>query len=142
MPAAVSVLEKKDKSKSTVKKVKRQSELASADMAARKKARIAKVPNRDGIAISETKQLDSKFGVQTEKKKRKPSAAKISKDEKSALKDVEKTEVCNAFSVLSFSFVAPDQHFHLNLQSSFHLFLHCLIENRFILLPRTILLML
>nr|XP_015631926.1 protein ALWAYS EARLY 2 isoform X1 [Oryza sativa Japonica Group] len=93
MPAAVSVLEKKDKSKSTVKKVKRQSELASADMAARKKARIAKVPNRDGIAISETKQLDSKFGVQTEKKKRKPSAAKISKDEKSALKDVEKTEV-------------------------------------------------
>lgn len=77
MPAAVSVLEKKDKSKSTVKKVKRQSELASADMAARKKARIAKVPNHDGIAISETKQLDSKFGVQTEKKKRKPSAAKV-----------------------------------------------------------------
>ncbi|KAF0900420.1 hypothetical protein E2562_031596 [Oryza meyeriana var. granulata] len=93
MPAAVSVLEKKDNSRSTVKKVKRQSELASADMSTRKKARIAKVPHHDGSTISETKELDSKFGVKTEKKKRKPSAAKITKDEKSALKDVEKTEV-------------------------------------------------
>ncbi|XP_015696072.1 protein ALWAYS EARLY 2 isoform X2 [Oryza brachyantha] len=93
MPASVSVLEKKDNSRSTVKKVKRQSELASSDMATRKKARIVKVPHGDGSTISETKQLDSKFGVKTEKKKRKPSVAKISKDEKSALKYIEKTEV-------------------------------------------------
>uniref|UniRef100_A0A0D9X4F2 DIRP domain-containing protein n=1 Tax=Leersia perrieri TaxID=77586 RepID=A0A0D9X4F2_9ORYZ len=92
IPAAVSLLEKKDNSRSAVKKVKRQSELASADMASRKKARVTKVPH-DGSTVSETKQLDSIFGVTTEKKKRKPSAAKISKDEKSALKDVEKTEV-------------------------------------------------
>lgn len=77
MPATVSAFEKKDNSRSTMKKVKRQSELASGDMVTRKKARVAKVPHRDGSTISETKQLDSKFGVKTEKKKRKPSAAKV-----------------------------------------------------------------
>ncbi|KAL5213572.1 hypothetical protein ABZP36_002724 [Zizania latifolia] len=92
VPAAMSALEKKDNSRMT-KKVRRQSELASNDMVTRKKARITKVPHRDGSTISETKQLDSNLGVKTEKKKRKPSAAKISKDEKNALKDVEKTEV-------------------------------------------------
>ncbi|KAG8064258.1 hypothetical protein GUJ93_ZPchr0004g39168 [Zizania palustris] len=63
VPAALSVLEKKDNSRMTKS------------------------------TISEMKQLDSNLGVKTEKKKRKPSVAKISRDEKNALKDVDKTEV-------------------------------------------------
>ncbi|KAK8447875.1 hypothetical protein SEVIR_8G170900v4 [Setaria viridis] len=93
IPAAVSVYEQKDYSKSMAKKLKRQSEIASTDMVTRKKAKLAKDPHHDGSTTSEVKQQACTCGVKTEKKKRKSSTGKVSKDEKNILKDVEKTEV-------------------------------------------------
>uniref|UniRef100_A0ACD5ZAL0 Uncharacterized protein n=1 Tax=Avena sativa TaxID=4498 RepID=A0ACD5ZAL0_AVESA len=90
--AAVPFFEKNNNSRKT-KKIKRQSELANNEMITRKKARITKDPHHDGSAVSEVKQQDCKCGVKTEKKKRKSSTGKISKDEKDALKDIGKTEV-------------------------------------------------
>lgn len=94
MPAAVSIYEQKDNSKSTSKKLKRQSEIACTDMVTRKKAKLAKVSHHDGSTTSEVKQQACTCGVKSEKKK-KSSHGKISKDEKNTgiLKDVEKTEV-------------------------------------------------
>ncbi|KAG2584872.1 protein ALWAYS EARLY 2-like isoform X6 [Panicum virgatum] len=93
MPAAVSVYEQKDNSKSIAKKLKRQSQIASTDMVTRKKAKRSKDPHHDGSTTSEVKQQGCTCGVKTEKKKRKSSTGKVSKDEKNILKDVEKTEV-------------------------------------------------
>ncbi|RLN05151.1 hypothetical protein C2845_PM13G21510 [Panicum miliaceum] len=93
LPAAVSVYEQKDNSKSIAKKLKRQSEIASTDMVTRKKAKHSKDPHHDGSTTSEVKQQGCTCGVKTEKKKRKSSTGKVSKDEKNILKDVEKTEV-------------------------------------------------
>ncbi|KAG2579701.1 protein ALWAYS EARLY 2-like isoform X3 [Panicum virgatum] len=92
MPAAVSVYEQKDNSKSIAKKLKRQSEIASTDMVTRKKAKHSKDPHHDG-STSEVKQQGCTCGVKTEKKKRKSSMGKVLKDEKNILKDVVKTEV-------------------------------------------------
>ncbi|XP_051214162.1 protein ALWAYS EARLY 3 isoform X2 [Lolium perenne] len=92
VPAAVPLFEKKDNSRKT-KKIKRQSELVNIEMVTRKKARLTKDPHHDGSTISEVKQQDCKCGVKTEKKKRKYSTGKISKDAKNALKDIEKAEV-------------------------------------------------
>ncbi|CAL4999632.1 unnamed protein product [Urochloa decumbens] len=93
MPAAMSVYEQKDNSKSMAKKLKRQSEIASTDVVTRKKAKIPKDPHHDGSTTSEAKQQACTCGVKTEKKKRKSSTGKVSKDEKTILKDEEKTEV-------------------------------------------------
>lgn len=90
VPAAVSLFDKKDKPRKT-KKIKRQSEIASNEMVTRKKARLSKDHHHDG-STSEVKQDDCKCGVKMEKKKRKSSTLKISKDEKNILKDSEKTE--------------------------------------------------
>ncbi|CAO2207173.1 unnamed protein product [Urochloa humidicola] len=92
MPAAMSVYEQKDNSKSMAKKLKRQSENASTDMVTRKKTKFSKDPHHDGSTTSEVKQQACTCGVnKTEKKKRKSSM--VSKDEKNILKDAEKTEV-------------------------------------------------
>ncbi|KAL6654226.1 hypothetical protein ACP70R_007691 [Stipagrostis hirtigluma subsp. patula] len=93
MPAAVAVYEQKDNSKSTAKKLKRQSEIASTDMVTRKKVKLAKDPHHDVSTTSEVKQQACTCGVQTEKKKRKSSTGKVLKDGNNTLKDVEKTEV-------------------------------------------------
>ncbi|XP_062185503.1 protein ALWAYS EARLY 2-like isoform X3 [Phragmites australis] len=93
MPAAVSVSEQKDNSKSTAKKLKRQSDIAGTDMVTRKKAKLAKDPHHDGSTTSEVKQQACTCGIKTEKKKRKSSTGKVLKDRKNTLKDVEKTEV-------------------------------------------------
>ncbi|KAL6908230.1 hypothetical protein ACP4OV_002400 [Aristida adscensionis] len=93
MPAAISVYERKDNTKCTAKKLKRQSEIVSTDMVTRKKAKVAKDPHHDVSTTSEVKQQACTCGVQTEKKKRKPSIGKVLKEGKSTLKDVEKTEV-------------------------------------------------
>ncbi|KAF7048997.1 hypothetical protein CFC21_057625 [Triticum aestivum] len=90
VPAAVSLFDKKDKPRKT-KKIKRQSEIASNEVVTRKKARLSKDHHHDG-STSEVKQDDCKCGVKMEKKKRKSSTLKISKDEKNTLKDSEKTE--------------------------------------------------
>ncbi|KAJ1280082.1 hypothetical protein BS78_04G204500 [Paspalum vaginatum] len=92
MPAAVSVYEQKDNSKSASKKLKRQSDIASIDMVTRKKNKLAKVPRHDDSTTSEVKQQACTCGIKTEKKK-KSSMGKISKDAKNILNDVEKTEV-------------------------------------------------
>ena len=76
MPAAVSVYEQKDNSKSIAKKLKRQSEIASTDMVTRKKAKHSKDPHHDG-STSEVKQQGCTCGVKTEKKKRKSSMGKV-----------------------------------------------------------------
>jgi len=68
--AAVSVYEQKDNSKSTSKKLKRQSEMASTDMVTRKKGKLAKDTNHDGSTTSEVKQQACTCGVKTEKKKK------------------------------------------------------------------------
>ncbi|KAK3163558.1 hypothetical protein QOZ80_1AG0005280 [Eleusine coracana subsp. coracana] len=93
MPEAVSVYEQKVNSKNTARKVKRQSEISNTDMVTRKKAKLAKDPHHDESTTSDVKQQACTCGVKTEKKKRKSSTTKVSKDEKSILKDVEKTEV-------------------------------------------------
>ncbi|CAL5005455.1 unnamed protein product [Urochloa decumbens] len=93
MPAAMSVYEQKDNSKSMAKKLKRQSEIASTDMVTRKKTKFTKDPHHDGSTTSEVKQQACTCSVKTEKKKRKSSTGKVSKDEKTILKDEEKTEV-------------------------------------------------
>ncbi|KAF7069830.1 hypothetical protein CFC21_075405 [Triticum aestivum] len=90
VPAAVSLFDKKDKPRKT-KKIKRQSEIAGNEVVTRKKARLSKDHHHDG-STSEVKQDDCKCGVKMEKKKRKSSILKISKDEKNTLKDSEKTE--------------------------------------------------
>uniref|UniRef100_A0A8R7UAQ8 DIRP domain-containing protein n=1 Tax=Triticum urartu TaxID=4572 RepID=A0A8R7UAQ8_TRIUA len=90
VPAAVSLFDKKDKPRKT-KKIKRQSEIASNEVVTRKKARLSKDHHHDG-STSDVKQDDCKCGVKMEKKKRKSSTLKISKDEKNTLKDSEKTE--------------------------------------------------
>jgi hypothetical protein len=58
-----------------------------------KKAKHSKDPHHDGSTTSEVKQQGCTCGVKTEKKKRKSSTGKVSKDEKNILKDVEKAEV-------------------------------------------------
>lgn len=68
--AAVSVYEQKDNSKSTSKKLKRQSEIASTDMVTRKKTKLAKDTHHDGSTTSEVKQQACTCGVKTEKKKK------------------------------------------------------------------------
>ncbi|CAO2173294.1 unnamed protein product [Urochloa humidicola] len=93
VPAAMSMYEQKDNSKSMAKKLKRQSEIASTDMATRKKAKFTKDPHHDGSTTSEVKQQACTCGVKTEKKKRKSSTGKVSKDEKTILKDEDKTEI-------------------------------------------------
>ena len=77
MPAAVSVYEQKDNSKSIAKKLKRQSQIASTDMVTRKKAKRSKDPHHDGSTTSEVKQQGCTCGVKTEKKKRKSSTGKV-----------------------------------------------------------------
>ena len=77
MPAAVSVYEQKDNSKSIAKKLKRQSQIASTDMVTRKKAKRSKDPHHDGSTTSEVKQQGCTCGVKTEKKKRKSSMGKV-----------------------------------------------------------------
>ncbi|XP_062225369.1 protein ALWAYS EARLY 3-like isoform X3 [Phragmites australis] len=81
MPSAVSVYEQKVISKSTVKKLRRQSEIANTEMVTRKKAKLAKDPHHDGSTTSEVKQQACTCGVKTEKKKRKSSTAKVSTEE-------------------------------------------------------------
>jgi hypothetical protein len=77
MPAAVSVYEQKGNSKSTARKVKRQSGISNTEMVTRKKAKLAKDPHHDGSTTSDVKQQACTCGVKTEKKKRKSSAGKV-----------------------------------------------------------------
>ncbi|TVU38319.1 hypothetical protein EJB05_11682 [Eragrostis curvula] len=92
MPAAVSVYEQKISSKSTARKAKRQSETANTEMVTKKKAKVAKDPRHDG-STTDVKQQACTCGVKAERKKRKSSTAKVLKDGKDILKDIEKTEV-------------------------------------------------
>ncbi|KAF8654527.1 hypothetical protein HU200_061718 [Digitaria exilis] len=90
-PATIPVYEQN--SKSTAKKLKRQSDIASTDMVTRKKWRAVKDPHHDGSTTSEVKHQACTCGVNTEKKRRKSSMGKVSKEEKNIIKDVLKTEV-------------------------------------------------